>query len=255
MLSHLILSSSVMLSPALLCQCLSVFTTHYITSSSLISQLFLTLCLAPWYLRPSHKIVVSPSLRSKKKTFALSQIKILSDRSADHLYAPSTLSLSWGPFDAKADWRATLPQVSFALIYPCFLLDSWSCSEQINWLHTTYHDVRFFSLGIFQGKFEDISQESNKIFHLDTYEGIMINFQRGLSNSFMIDHAMHLQPSAEQYGTYHFGANFAEGKVSQSGVEQHDSRDCYLSTCCWVRQLRMVKFLHDTLELWLQTFP
>ncbi|EKX33332.1 hypothetical protein GUITHDRAFT_166503 [Guillardia theta CCMP2712] len=62
------------------------------------------------------------------------------------------------------------------------------------------------------GKFEDISQESNKIFHLDTYEGIMINFQRGLSNSFMIDHAMHLQPSAEQYGTYHFGANFAEGK-------------------------------------------
>lgn len=61
------------------------------------------------------------------------------------------------------------------------------------------------------GKFEDLSSEANKLFTLDTFEGIRLDWQRGLSNAFGVNHLLHLQPAADQYGTYHFGANFAEG--------------------------------------------
>ena len=44
-----------------------------------------------------------------------------------------------------------------------------------------------------QGKFEDISIEANKIFLLDTFEGVRIDWQRPLSNAFGVNHLLHLQ--------------------------------------------------------------
>jgi len=71
------------------------------------------------------------------------------------------------------------------------------------------------------GKFEDMSNEANKIFLLDTFEGVRIDWQRPLSNAFGVSHLLHLQPAADTYGTYHFGANFAENQhlvLSRTGT-------------------------------------
>ena len=57
------------------------------------------------------------------------------------------------------------------------------------------------------GKFEDISAEANRIFLLETFEGVRVDWQRPLSNAFGVNHLLHLQPSQDTYGSYHFGAN------------------------------------------------
>ena len=62
------------------------------------------------------------------------------------------------------------------------------------------------------GKFEDISAEANRIFLLETFEGVRVDWQRPLSNAFGVNHLLHLQPSQDTYGSYHFGANFADGQ-------------------------------------------
>lgn len=65
------------------------------------------------------------------------------------------------------------------------------------------------------GKFEDMSAEATKLFMLDTFEGVRLDWQRpmGGAGNFAVNHLLHLQPSADTYGTYHFGANLAEGQT------------------------------------------
>ncbi len=65
-----------------------------------------------------------------------------------------------------------------------------------------------------QGKYEDVNQEAKKIFALNTFEGLRLEYQRGLSQSFGVGHNIALQPAADQFGTYDFAANYSNGKVS-----------------------------------------
>ena len=57
------------------------------------------------------------------------------------------------------------------------------------------------------------------MFMLNTFEGMRLEYQRGLSPSFGVGHNVCLQPSADQFGTYDFAANFQQGKVrAQDGA-------------------------------------
>jgi hypothetical protein len=64
-----------------------------------------------------------------------------------------------------------------------------------------------------QGKFEDSNAEAKKIFQIDTFEGIRMEYQRGLNNSFGVSHVAHFGGSPESPATYEFCANFSKDKV------------------------------------------
>ena len=48
---------------------------------------------------------------------------------------------------------------------------------------------------IIQGKFEDMSAEATKLFMLDTFEGVRLDWQRpmGGAGNFAVNHLLHLQ--------------------------------------------------------------
>jgi len=62
------------------------------------------------------------------------------------------------------------------------------------------------------GKFEDVNAEARKMFTLNSFEGLRLEYQRGLSQSFGVGHNINLQPAQDQFGTYDFAANFSSGK-------------------------------------------
>ena len=88
---------------------------------------------------------------------------------------------------------------------------------RIRYIHANLADLPCFSpcplIERFQGKFEDVNAEAKKIFQIDTFEGIRMEYQRGLNNSFGVSHVAHLGASPESPATYEFSANYSQDKV------------------------------------------
>lgn len=63
------------------------------------------------------------------------------------------------------------------------------------------------------GKFEDVNAESRKIFQIDTFEGIKVEYQRGLNNNFGVSHVAHFGASPDSPSSYEFCSNYSQDKV------------------------------------------